>query len=158
MAQTAKPAVSKPKKPFSFDDYDNVIGFVVSQAAYRLSQALEKAIARTGYDLRPREFPVLNRLHQYGKLNQTDLAAMTYKDQPAMSRMLDRLIGLRLVEKVMSPDDRRAFLVSLTPTGQAARDAIVPLIAEMLETACRDVDEDDLWATVATLQKIAARI
>jgi len=150
--------VKKNSRPFSFDDYDNVIGFVVSQAAYRLSQALENAIAKTGYDLRPREFPVLNRLHQYGKLNQTDLAAMTYKDQPAMSRMLDRLIGLRLVEKVMSPDDRRAFLVSLTPAGQAARDAIVPLIVETLEDACRDIPEDDLWTTVTTLQKIAARV
>ena len=26
--------------PFSFDDYDNVIGFVVSQTGYRLSQVL----------------------------------------------------------------------------------------------------------------------
>jgi DNA-binding MarR family transcriptional regulator len=154
MAQTA----TQLQKPFSFDDYDNVIGFVVSQAAYRLSEALEKAIAETGYDLRPREFPVLNRLHQYGSLTQTDLAAMTYKDQPAMSRMLDRLIGLRLVEKVMSPDDRRAFLVSLTPAGKAARDAIVPLIVETLQTACRDIAEQDLLTTVATLQKIAARL
>jgi DNA-binding MarR family transcriptional regulator len=146
------------KKPFSFDDYDNVIGFVVSQAAYRLSDALAKAIAETGYDVRPREFPILNRLNQFGRLTQTDLAAMTYKDQPAMSRMLNRLIGLKLVEKVMSPEDRRAFLVSLTPTGKAARDRIVPLIVDMLERACRDIGEEDLLTTVATLQKIAARL
>jgi DNA-binding MarR family transcriptional regulator len=152
------PISSKLQKPFSFDDYDNVIGFVVSQAAYRLGDALAKAIAETGYDVRPREFPILNRLHQYGKLTQTDLAAMTYKDQPAMSRMLDRLIGLGLVAKVMSPDDRRAFLVSLTPVGKAARDAIVPLIVKMLESACREIGEQDLLTTVATLQKIAARL
>jgi hypothetical protein len=33
---------------FSLDDYDNVIGFVVSQAGYRLSQALSRAIADLG--------------------------------------------------------------------------------------------------------------
>ena len=37
----AEPNVSEERSPFSFDDYDNVIGFVVSQAGYRLARALD---------------------------------------------------------------------------------------------------------------------
>ncbi|WP_157216410.1 MarR family winged helix-turn-helix transcriptional regulator [Flavisphingomonas formosensis] len=143
---------------FSFDDYDNVIGFVVSQAGYQLSRGLADAIARAGYDLRPREFPILNRLHQYGRLTQTDLAALTYKDKPAMSRTIDRLIAIGLVEKITAPDDRRAFLVSLTPAGKATRDAIVPLIVAMLEKACRGLSAEAIATTVATLRTITARM
>ena len=144
--------------PFSFDDYDNVIGFVVSQAGNRLSQALAEAIASLGSDLKPREFAVLNRLHQFGKLNQVQLAELTYKDKPAITRMLDRLMARKLVKKIVSREDRRAFMVSLTPQGEALRNSIVPLMVVLLKTACEGVSADDLAVTVATLKKISTQI
>jgi DNA-binding MarR family transcriptional regulator len=144
------------RSSFSFDDYDNVIGFVVSQAGYQLAKALEKTILQIGSDLRPREFAILNRLHQYGELTQTQLAELTYKDKPAMTRMIDRLIERKLVKKVMAADDRRSFLVSLTPRGEAIRNAIVPRIVSVLETACTGISRKDLAITVATLKKISA--
>jgi DNA-binding MarR family transcriptional regulator len=144
--------------PFSFDDYDNVIGFVVSQAGYRLSQALLRAIESLGSDIRPREFAVLNRVHERGELTQIQLAELTYKDKPAITRMLDRLIERRLVRKVVSESDRRAMVVSLTPEGKALRNAIVPLIVGFLEEACEGIDPDNLAVTVATLKLISERI
>lgn len=146
------------RSSFSFDDYDNVIGFVVSQAGYQLAKALENAIVEVGSDLRPREFAILNRLHQYGQLAQTQLAELTYKDKPAITRMLDRLIERKLVKKVMAADDRRSFLVSLTPRGEEIRNAIVPRIVSVLETACTGISRRDLAVTVATLKKISGRL
>ena len=143
---------------FSFDDYDNVIGFVVSQAGYRLSQALARAIASLGSDLKPREFAILNRLHERGELTQIQLAERTYKDKPAITRMLDRLIARGLVRKEPSLADGRAMVVSLTPAGKAMRNAIVPLTVQFLETACAGVSADDLATTVATLKRISAQI
>jgi DNA-binding MarR family transcriptional regulator len=144
--------------PFSFDDYDNVIGFVVSQAGYRLSQALLQAIESLGSDLRPREFAVLNRLHERGELTQIQLAELTYKDKPAITRMLDRLIERGLVRKVTSSADRRAMVVSLTPEGEALRNAIAPLIVGFLETACAGISDADLAVTVATLKRVSAQV
>jgi MarR family transcriptional regulator, organic hydroperoxide resistance regulator len=144
--------------PFSFDDYDNVIGFVVSQAGCRLSQALLQAIESLGSDLRPREFAVLNRLHERGELTQIQLAELTYKDKPAITRMLDRLIARGLVRKVASAADRRAMVVSLTPEGEALRNAIAPLIVGFLEEACEGISQEDLAVTVVTLKRISARI
>ena len=143
---------------FSFDDYDNVVGFVVSQAAFRLSAALTRAIAEGGSDLRPREFALLNRLHQFGEVTQVELASLTYKDKPAITRMLDRLIAKGLVRKQTSPTDRRKFLVSLTPKGAALRGAIVPRAVRLLEAACEGVDARDLEVTVATLKTISTRL
>jgi len=144
--------------PFSFDDYDNVIGFVVSQAGYRLSQALLRAIESLGSDLRPREFAVLNRLHERGELTQIQLAELTYKDKPAITRMLDRLIERGLVRKVASPADRRAMVVSLTQDGEALRNAIVPLIVGFLEAACEGISAEELAVTVTTLRRISERV
>jgi DNA-binding MarR family transcriptional regulator len=144
--------------PFSFDDYDNVIGFVVSQAGYRLSKALLQAIESLGSDLRPREFAVLNRLHERGELTQIQLAELTSKDKPAITRMLDRLIERGLVRKVTSSADRRAMVVSLTPEGEALRNAIAPLIVGFLETACAGISDADLAVTVATLKRVSAQV
>jgi DNA-binding MarR family transcriptional regulator len=144
--------------PFSFDDYDNVIGFVVSQAGYRLSQALLRAIESLGSDLRPREFAVLNRLRERGELTQIQLAELTYKDKPAITRMLDRLIARGLVRKVASPADRRAMVVSLTAEGEAMRNAIVPLVVGFLEAACEGISPEDLAVTVKTLRRISERV
>src|SRR5690606_10165181 len=131
IAQALMPAMSpKPRQqaiPFSFDHYDDVIGFVTSRAADGLARGLAKAIDSTGLDLTPREFAILNRLYQFGQLNQTQLADLTYKDKPATSRMLDRLIRNGFVKKLVSKTDRRAFQVSLTAAGEAARARIVPL-------------------------------
>ena len=146
------------ESPFSFDDYDNVIGFVVSQAGYRLSQALLRAIESLGSDIRPREFAVLNRLHERGALTQIQLAELTYKDKPAITRMLDRLVERGLVRKAASAADRRAQVVSLTPEGETLRNAIVPLIVGFLERACEGISPEELAVTVATLRRISERV
>jgi len=153
-----EPAIPESRSPFSFDDYDNVIGFVVSQAGYRLARALDDVIAGLGSDIRPREFAVLNRLHQHGALNQVQLAELTYKDRPAITRMLDRLIARKLVSKVPDPTDRRAYVVSLTPRGTALRNNIVPMVVERLQSACGGIPLKDLDITVATLRQISAQI
>ena len=159
-SEAASVESTKPesRSPFSFDDYDNVIGFVVSQAGYRLARALDDVIASLGSDIRPREFAVLNRLHQHGALNQVQLAELTYKDRPAITRMLDRLIARKLVSKVPDPTDRRAYVVSLTPRGTALRNNIVPQVVERLQSACGGIPLKDLDITVATLRQISSQI
>lgn len=144
--------------PFSFDHYDDVLGFVVSQAAYRLARTLARAIAEAGVDMTPREFALINRLHQYGQLSQSELAELTYKDRPAVTRMLERLMVQGLVQKLPCREDRRVFRVSLTAKGKAVRDRIVPLCVEMLESSCRGIRREDLLTTVATLRKLTSQI
>lgn len=153
------PAQKKTHRiPFSFDHYDDVIGFVVSQAAYRLARTLGSAITDAGFDITPREFALINRLHQHGQLNQSALAEMTYKDKPAVTRMLERLVSRGLVKKIACNEDRRVFRISLTKKGETVRARIVPLCVEMLEGSCRGIKREDLLTTVATLKKLTAQI
>jgi DNA-binding MarR family transcriptional regulator len=153
------PTRNKPHRiPFSFDHYDDVIGFVVSQAAYQLARTLSRAIHEAGIDITPREFALMNRLHQHGQLNQSELAESTYKDKPAVTRMLDHLIADGLVKKLPCAADRRAFQVSLTDKGERVRETIVPLAVDMLESSCKGIKREDLLTTVATLKKLTAQI
>jgi DNA-binding MarR family transcriptional regulator len=123
---------------FSFDDYDNVIGFVISQAADVLAKRLEQLLQENGASLTPREFVVLNRLHQYGELTQTQLSELSYKDPPATSRMVESLRRKNLVRRRTSKIDRRITEVSLTESGRALRNLIAPLLSQLLKDAVGD--------------------
>ena len=144
--------------PFCFDHYDDFLGFVVSQSGFLLGKGLGDAIKKAGITITPREFAILNRLHQYKQLNQSQLAKMTFKDRPATTRMLDKLEELGYVQRAASAEDRRSFMVSLTKKGQSVRNKIVPLAVNMIESGCEGIPRKDLLATLKTLQRINVRL
>lgn len=141
-----------------FEDYDQVPGFVISQTAYAIRKTLAKAIKDAGHELTPQEFAILNRLATQPMLNQRQLAELTYKDRPAVTRMLNHLIDKGFVEKQTCDNDRRAYRVRLTKTGKALRARVVPLAQEMLRNALQDIKARDLELTLKTLRRIAANL
>ena len=150
--------IEKHPIPFCFDHYDDFLGFVVSQSGYLLGKGLGGAIKKAGIKITPREFAILNRLHQHKQLNQSQLAKMTFKDRPATTRMLDKLEEMGYVQRTSDNTDRRAFHITLTRQGRAVRDKIVPLAVNMIESGCEGIPKKDLIATLKTLQKINARL
>ena len=152
------PDIEKHPVPCCFDRYDDFLGFVVSQSGYLLSKTLDSAIKNAGYKITPREFAILNRLHQHEQLNQSEIADLTFKDRPATTRMLDKLQDLGYVTRKVDKDDRRAFNITLTTQGKKVRNKIVPLAVEIIERGCEGISQRDLLATLSTLQKINARL
>lgn len=65
-----------------------------------------------------REYDVLYTLASAeGSLRLCDLAEGVLLSQPALSRMVDRLVVRGLIEKTTDPEDRRATRVRLTESG-----------------------------------------
>jgi DNA-binding MarR family transcriptional regulator len=125
MSQTPKPKRQESEEPqsfFDFDDYDNVIGFLISQAADVLVKQLEQIFQAGDVSLTPREFAMLNRLAQYGELTQIELSELTYKDPPSTSRIVESLRRKQLVRRKTSKSDRRSTDISLTEKGREVRD------------------------------------
>lgn len=141
-------------KGLALEDYDNVIGFIVSKTAHVLKRCLDEAFLQGGVGLQAKEFPVLNRLHQYETLTQTELCELTYPDRPAMTRMLDRLIKLGLVRKKTAANDRRAFNVSLTAKGRKVRGQAADIVSTMLQIIATGATDEELLTTIRILRLI----
>lgn len=141
---------------FCFENYDNVIGFVVSQAAEVLGKGLEEIIRRNGISLSPREFVVLNRLHQFGEMSQTQISDASYKDPASTSRIVESLRTKRMVSRKISKVDRRVTYVSLAEKGRAARDIIVPQLADFLRGAVGESTPAELMAALKVLRRVIA--
>ena len=138
----------------SFDDYDKVPGFVISQAAYAISKTLTRRIKEAGINVTPHEFAILNRLTEHKTLNQKEIALLTYKDRPAVTRMLERMIAKGFVIKRVSKDDRRAYQVELTQQGRVMRDKIVPIATGVMTQALNGSAHEQQETTIKTLQQI----
>ena len=159
MSQTPKSKRQETEEPqsfFDFDDYDNVIGFLISQAADVLVKQLEQIFQAGDVSLTPREFAMLNRLAQYGELTQIELSELTYKDPPSTSRIVESLRRKQLVRRKTSKSDRRSTDISLTEKGREVRDRIAPQIADLLQRATGASNAKELGAAVAVLKRVIA--
>lgn len=79
--------------------------------SYQLAQAIHP-------DLDPAAYGLLTILEREGKLRLTELAASVGVGKPSVSRQISVLERIGLVSKTVDPLDRRAQLITLTPSGR----------------------------------------
>jgi DNA-binding MarR family transcriptional regulator len=104
----------------------------LSDALQEFSRAARRARGRaagrpSGDGLSLAQFHLLEPLAD-GPLTNRQLAEQAGVSSPTATRMLDLLVGRRLVTRLEDPVDRRAVLISLTPAG---RDALAAKLAEV---------------------------
>ncbi|MDM5200497.1 MarR family transcriptional regulator [Fictibacillus enclensis] len=101
------------------------IGFLMNQTSRKIIHLLMHRFRE--YDVTPEQWSVLYQLHKGRGINQKELARRTAKDQPTTARILDLLIKKDLIQKQMSENDRRAFIVSLSDKGREITEQIAPI-------------------------------
>lgn len=113
-----------------------------------LSQQLKRQTAqRLGkHGLNIWAYDVLATLRRQGppyQLSPTKLSRAAMLSPGAMTNRLDRLEDNGLIERLPDPDDRRALLIALTPTGRETADlAVKDRFEEAAKsTACLSEDE-----------------
>ena len=125
--------------------------FVAQQAAQAL--AIERL---EPLGLSPRAWGVLSTLAESGPLTQIELATTMAIDRTAMVYLLDDLEQRALVERVRSPQDRRAFMIHLTPGGHDAQRRAAAALDGAAETLLTPLDEAERRHLVDLLARIAA--
>jgi len=124
--------------------------FVAQQAAQAL--AIERL---EPLGLSPRAWGVLSTLAESGPLTQIELATTMAIDRTAMVYLLDDLEQRKLVERVRSPQDRRAFSIHLTPAGWAAQRRAAAALDGAAQTLLTPLDDADRRHLIDLLARIA---
>ncbi|RDI48551.1 MarR family winged helix-turn-helix transcriptional regulator [Nocardia mexicana] len=68
------------------------------------------------------------------RLRMTDLATQTALSTSGVTRLVDRLAGWGLVERLLDPADRRSAYASLTPAGRDRLEEVLPDYLASLQT------------------------
>lgn len=118
-------------------------------------------LMRRSFDARAREigvtrpqWRVLSVLRRFEGVNQGGLAELLEVEPITVCRMVDRLQEAQLVERRPDPDDRRSWLLFLTPKAQELLGQLRPLAEEMLHEALEGVSPNDRAILTASLDKM----
>jgi DNA-binding MarR family transcriptional regulator len=79
------------------------------------------------FELTPSDYAVISTLRRAGppyQLSPSDLYTVLERSSGGMTKMLKRLEGLGLIERIPDPEDRRSIRVLLTESGVALQEEI----------------------------------
>lgn len=106
-----------------------------------------------------REYDVLYTLAKCGEpIRPSELHRNVLLSQPALSRMVDRLVERGLVQRTKDPDDRRSVRLSLTELGAERQRTVGGRHAVgVARTVGSALDEDELRQLETLCRKLADR-
>lgn len=109
-----------------------------------------------GAALTPLEFAVLQRLDTIDGRRLTDVGAELLCVKSTITRVVDRLEGAGLVQRMPDPEDRRAQRVTLTSEGVLVRDRALALHQESVARRFTGLDEQEQHTLTVLLEKVRA--
>ena len=136
-----------------------MLGSRLKRLAERFQAGAERIAADCGLPTQPSQMPVLTALHRHGPQTVGELAERIGISQPAVTRILSRLVELDLVEANRDARDQRTRTIALTAHGhdamEVARTTLWPRLRAAVEEVC---DVQALLAQVSAAETaLAAR-
>ena len=112
------------------------------RATHATLQALGTRLA--GLDLSAPDINVLANLADGARRTVGALATATPTKPTTLTSALDRLARRGYLVRDLDPGDRRSFLISLTPSGEAAAQTVAAAVRDIERQALAAVTEADL--------------
>lgn len=109
-------------------DRTEMAGHLIRRLHQQSTQVYQSATQAAGFELTSVQFAALDAVAEQPGIDQASLAATISFDRATIGGVIDRLEQKGLVERTVSPDDRRARLLRLTPAGRRELAALRPVV------------------------------
>lgn len=129
---------------------DDSLGFLVGKTSRKMAQLL--ACRFKPFDITVEQWSVLCRLREQDGITQKELAARAVKDQPTITRILDCLDRKGMVRREANAEDRRSFLIRITPEGAKMADKLIPLEMQSMKDIMNGLSPERIAAFRETLR------
>lgn len=103
-------------------------GHLIRRLHQSSTQIFMARAKEAGFDITPVQFAAMDALRENPGIDQAGVAALIAYDRATIGGVIDRLEAKGLVERSVNAQDRRARDVRLTPAGEAAFAALLPLV------------------------------
>jgi DNA-binding MarR family transcriptional regulator len=117
--------------------------YLLDRTSRRIKQFATQRFKEANFDITVDQWHILKHLAIDNHKNQSDLAELTGKDNPTLTRIIDLLCKKKLTLRTQHPTDRRSFLVTLTANGQQTVKQLTPLVATIRMKAWENLSEND---------------
>jgi DNA-binding MarR family transcriptional regulator len=153
MGEERKENGGKRRAEIDFDLLPSLLGYNLRRAQVAVFQDFARALADCG--ITPGHFGVLVLIDSNPGLNQTALGNALGIDRSTVVAVIDRLEGRSLVERAVSPDDRRSYALRLTPAGTSMLAKAWPLVREHEARFARNLSKDEFSTLLNLLSRLA---
>ncbi len=117
--------------------------FLLDRTSRRVKQYAQYRFKQEDFDITVDQWLILKNLNIHNDQNQSQLAELTGKDHPTLTRILDILCKKNLVERRPVLGDRRSFSIHLTELGIAKQKEWEPKVAQIRNKAWENLTEQD---------------
>lgn len=118
-------------------------GHLIRRLQQLSTQVFQRETRAAGFDLTSVQFAALDALHANPGIEQAQLATLIAYDRATIGGVVDRLERKGLIQREVSPADRRARLVSLTEAGERQVEEMTPVVEALQERILGMLDAED---------------
>ncbi|MNC31371.1 Organic hydroperoxide resistance transcriptional regulator [compost metagenome] len=131
---------------------DHSMGFALGVASRRMSQLFGQRLREFG--LSPEQWSVLHVIAEQEGLIQKEIAGLSFKDKPTITRILDVLEEKGLITRKPGESDRRSFRLYATEKGKELALKTEPLERGVNAELADRLGQDAYYALLAQLKEL----
>lgn len=137
---------------------ENKYNLLTGRVPLLLNRYLGQKLKKEGIDLSREQWSILAVLYHTDGVSQQILADATNRDKPSVTRLVDNLEKLGLVERRKHEVDRRLNLIFLTDQGRSLEQPILQVVNDVIEETTKGLTEAQLLAVRDAFQIIYENI
>ena len=134
--------------------------FKIDTTIKKIRQQMQKKFDDLKVDLTVDQWVLLDHIYRFEShgISQNELAEMTVKDAPTVTRIIDLLVKKGFSERTMAENDRRKFNITLTDAGRSKFEEAYPIVAEVRRKGWGDLNDEDYRIFVRILDSIYTNV
>lgn len=105
------------------------------------------------FEVTPEQLTVLAALIDHDGMYQRQIGAITLKDRPNITRIINILEKMELVTRKPDVNKRKIYKIFITDEGRKVFEKVIPTALELWQRTVQGVPEDELKITLKVLQK-----
>ena len=138
--------------PQSFLNKKVLITLTITGLVAKVAQL--QMFARNKFEITPEQYVILAVLVENGELYQRQIAEITYKDRPNITRLINILEKKGLVKRVEDVQKRKVFKIVITKKGIEVHKKIKPYMLELHDDAVKGITKEELETCIGILCKM----
>jgi len=115
---------------------------------------IKTTLADIDAGITPHHFEIIRLLDKEGKLHVAEIGDRLQIARAQMTKLIDKLVDLELVERQTDVADRRTCIITLSPRGKAVLEEHKTSIMNAIREIMRQLSDEDLKDLSDTLRKL----
>lgn len=104
------------------------------------------------------QYIILDILASGGPLKMKDIAHIQQITLPAVTGMIDRLVGLKMVRRIPDENDRRVIFIAITQSGKRVLESVKNARKKIIEQMFSDLTDEERKTYLSIIRKVEKKL